>query len=192
MGLRKRSRWSRHGEGSGTSAGCGAGERAPASEPGVGVDAVDGSHSETRYSETQHNTIQYSETPNSAADLGTAMITMGNEAVNGVCEDDPLNRALAERERLLRLCMYALDRTPSAGVAERISEGLGGVGVFAIRPDGERFDPAYHEAAGTVTTGDPALEGLIAETEVPGFVDRDRLLRAPVVTVYRVSSSARR
>ncbi|MCT2586458.1 nucleotide exchange factor GrpE [Actinophytocola sp. S1-96] len=95
-----------------------------------------------------------------------------------------LEVALAERRSLVALCLYALDRARSAGVAERIEEGLAGVGVSAVRPDGVRFDPAHHEAGGTVATADASLDGLVAETEVVGFSDRGELLRAPIVTVY--------
>ena len=90
-----------------------------------------------------------------------------------------------ERAALISLCLYAYDRARSAAVAERIEEGLAGVGVTAIRPDGERFDPAAHEAGGTEPTGDASLDGTIAETELAGFADRDAVLRVPVVTVYR-------
>nr|WP_263250208.1 nucleotide exchange factor GrpE [Saccharopolyspora rosea] len=106
-------------------------------------------------------------------------------AVTSDPRTDPLSRALAERAELIRLCLYALDRARSSGVVERLVEGLDGVGVAALRPDGERFDPAHHEAGGTVPTDDPQLDGVIAETEVVGFADRDRLLRAPIVTVYQ-------
>jgi len=94
------------------------------------------------------------------------------------------DQALAERRSLVALCLYALDRARSAGVAERLEEGLAGVGVTALRPDGKRFDPAFHEAGGTVATTDETLDGLVAETEVVGFSDRGELLRAPIVTVY--------
>ncbi|GAA1196393.1 nucleotide exchange factor GrpE [Prauserella alba] len=93
-------------------------------------------------------------------------------------------QALADRQALIQLCLYAMDRAHSDGVAERIEKGLAAVGVHALRPDGARFDPAQHEAGGAVRTEDARLEGTVAETEVPGFVDHDRLLRAPVVTVY--------
>lgn len=93
-------------------------------------------------------------------------------------------QALAERRALIGMCLYALDRARSAGVVARLEEGLAEVGVRAVRPDGERFDPAVHEAGGTAPTDDPALVGLIAETEVPGFTDRGRSLRAPIVIVY--------
>ncbi len=95
-----------------------------------------------------------------------------------------LDQALAERRSLVQLCLYALDRARSAGVAERLEEGLAGVGVTALRPDGIRFDPAFHEAGGTVATADETLDGLVAETEVVGFTDRGEVLRAPIVTVY--------
>nr|WP_240519576.1 nucleotide exchange factor GrpE [Amycolatopsis antarctica] len=97
---------------------------------------------------------------------------------------DSLPQALADRQALIQMCLYALDRARSGGVVERLEEGLAAIGVRALRPDGERFDPAVHEAGGAVPTGDPALEGTVAETEVVGFADHDKLLRAPVVTVY--------
>lgn len=99
-------------------------------------------------------------------------------------ESQLMNQALAERKSLVQLCLYALDRARSTGVAERIEEGLAAVGVTALRPDGQRFDPSYHEAGGTVATEDDALDGVVAETEVIGFSDRGELLRAPIVTVY--------
>ena len=98
--------------------------------------------------------------------------------------DELLDQALAERRVLVQLCLYALDRARSAGVVERIEEGLAGIGVRAVRPDGDRFDPSRHEAGGTVPTDDPTLDGVVAETEVVGFTDRDRPLRPPIVTVY--------
>ena len=99
-----------------------------------------------------------------------------------------LERALADRQALIQMCLYALDRARSGGVVERLEEGLAAIGVQALRPDGERFDPARHEAGGAVPTEDPALDGIVAETEVTGFADHDRLLRAPIVTVYAKKS----
>ncbi len=101
-----------------------------------------------------------------------------------------LAQTLADRATLVQLCLYALDRARSDGVAERIERGLAGVGVVAVRPDGERFDPALHEAGGIVPTGDAALAGSIAQTEVVGFADQGRLLRVPVVTVYQLRGGA--
>ncbi|QGK72496.1 nucleotide exchange factor GrpE [Allosaccharopolyspora coralli] len=102
---------------------------------------------------------------------------------------DALSLALSERSALIELCLYALDRAKSPGVVERLAEGFDHVGVVSLRPDGERFDPALHEAAGTVPTDDPELDGLIAATETLGFVDRDRLLRPPVVLVHQLRAA---
>ena len=100
-------------------------------------------------------------------------------------ENIELERALADREALIRLCLYVLDRSRSSGVVQRIEHGLADIGVVAVRPDGVRFDPSSHEAGGAVETEDASLEGIIAETEIPGFLDHDRVLRAPIVIVYK-------
>lgn len=124
---------------------------------------------------------------NEIGDEGTVPARSASE-----CDVDPValasgiepEQALADRQALIQLCLYAMDRAHSDGVAERIEKGLAAIGVHALRPDGARFDPAQHEAGGAVRTDEARLEGTVAETEVPGFVDHDRLLRAPVVTVY--------
>jgi hypothetical protein len=95
-----------------------------------------------------------------------------------------LDQALADRRSLIQLCLYAMDRARSGGVVERLEHGLAEIGVRALRPDGERFDPAVHEAGGAMPTDDATLAGVVAETEVAGFADRERLLRPPIVTVY--------
>ncbi|MDU0293918.1 nucleotide exchange factor GrpE [Saccharothrix longispora] len=107
-----------------------------------------------------------------------------DDGVETLIAGELLDQALAERRALVQLCLYALDRARSSGVVERLEEGLAGIGVTALRPDGERFDPSRHEAGGTVPTQDVSLDGVVAETEVVGFADRGRTLRAPVVTVY--------
>jgi hypothetical protein len=116
-------------------------------------------------------------------DFTSGLTAAEADAADGIA-DDLVDQALAERKSLVHLCLYALDRARSSGVAERIEEGLAAVGVTALRPDGQRFDPAYHEAGGTVATEDEGLDGVVAETEVVGFADRGEVLRAPVVTVY--------
>lgn len=107
-----------------------------------------------------------------------------NSDVQPLQQATDLDRALADRHALIQMCLYALDRARSGGVVERLEHGLAEIGVQAIRPDGERFDPARHEAGGALPTEDPALDGVVAETEVIGFADHDKLLRAPIVIVY--------
>jgi molecular chaperone GrpE len=99
-----------------------------------------------------------------------------------------LARLQHERTQLIDLCLYARDRVASAAAAERVDAGLVALGVTPLRPDGEPFDPARHEAAATVPTEDPALHGTVAETEVPGYADHGALVRPPVVSVYRRGS----
>jgi hypothetical protein len=96
-----------------------------------------------------------------------------------------LARLQQERTALIELCLYARDRVASPAAAERVDAGLVALGITPLRPDGQRFDPARHEAAATVPTQDPALHGTVAETEVPGYADRGAVVRPPVVSVYR-------
>src|SRR5262245_27392726 len=130
------------------------------------------------------------EPPESASNPGVTSAAHIPQQQGGLAEPpDPyelLAQTLADRRALVQLCLYALDRARSDGVAERIERGLAGVGVTAVRPDGRPFDPALHEAAGTRDTDDTALAGLIAETEVVGFSDNGRVLRVPVVIVYQL------
>jgi molecular chaperone GrpE len=104
----------------------------------------------------------------------------GGTTVDGAHPD-----AAAERRILIDLLIYAWDRARSAGVHERLAAGLAQVGVEVLRPDGAVFDPAAHEVGGVVKTADPLLHNTIAETESAGFRDRERLIREPVVVVYR-------
>jgi hypothetical protein len=89
------------------------------------------------------------------------------------------------RAALIDLVIYAYDRTTSSGIRARLADGLGRVGITVLQPDGELFDPGRHEAGGTQPTGDAALHDRIAETERAGFADGGRLIREPVVVVYR-------
>ena len=90
-----------------------------------------------------------------------------------------------EREKLIDLLLYARDRVSSPAVASRMDDSLGQLSIRVIHPQiGDRFDPKHHEASATVATTDPAQHGTIAEVELAGYVDGDRLVRAPIVTVY--------
>lgn len=95
-----------------------------------------------------------------------------------------LERLRAERTKLIALCLYARDRLNGAA-ADRIDTGLAEIGITTVRPDGEMFDPAVHEAAAALPTDDPALHNTVAETEVPGYADRGAEVRPPIVSVYQ-------
>ncbi|WP_166345584.1 nucleotide exchange factor GrpE [Phytoactinopolyspora limicola] len=58
-------------------------------------------------------------------------------------------------------------------------------GVVAIEPHGEPFDPAQHEATGTVELADGQPPGVVMAVERPGYVHGDRLLRPARVVVSR-------
>nr|WP_277605421.1 nucleotide exchange factor GrpE [Glycomyces sp. L485] len=77
------------------------------------------------------------------------------------------------------------DRATSPALAAQLDQTFGRVGVAAVDATGQRFDPAVHEAGSTVAAPGPAEDGIIAGTESVGYTDRGRLLRHPVVTVYR-------
>ena len=119
----------------------------------------------------------------------TAETNPAEEPSESSVTEELLDQALTERKQLVQMCLYALDRARSPGVVERLEQGLAGIGVAALRPDGEKFDPAHHEAGGTIPTDNATQDGLVAETEVVGFADRGRLLRAPIVIVFKARQS---
>jgi len=96
-----------------------------------------------------------------------------------------LTRLRAERAALIALCLYARDRVSSKAAADRIDTGLAEIGITTVRPDGEAFDPALHEAAASLPTDDPHLHNTVAETELPGYSDHGEAVRPPIVSVYQ-------
>ncbi len=90
-----------------------------------------------------------------------------------------------DRSTLVQACIYVRDRVTSKALADRLGWALQEAGVSTVAPAGARFDPGLHEAGGSVVTEDPAKAGTVAAVEMPGYVDRGVVLRAPVVTVYR-------
>lgn len=95
---------------------------------------------------------------------------------------DQLN---ADRAALVNSAVYVRDRVNSKAIADRIGATLRDVGVVTLIPTGVPFDPQHHEAGGHTPAPDPQSVGVIAAVEVPGYVDRGTMLRAPVVTVFR-------
>jgi molecular chaperone GrpE len=94
-------------------------------------------------------------------------------------------RAASDRRRLVLACIEVADQVGSEMLRERLHDALDGVGVRPFRADGEPFDPARHESAGTVPTDDAAQDGLVAVTQSEGYADRDGVVRVPKVLVWR-------
>jgi hypothetical protein len=100
----------------------------------------------------------------------------------------PPAAADGDRKQLVDTLIYVRDRATSTALTDRIARDLQAIGVTEIRPNGEKFDPSRHEAGGSTDTADPQQDGRIAAVETPGYLDRGRVLRLPVVTVYRRNS----
>ncbi|NUS73694.1 MAG: nucleotide exchange factor GrpE [Corynebacteriales bacterium] len=98
-------------------------------------------------------------------------------------------QAEQQRRSLVETLIYVRDRATSPAIAERVGTALRSVGVTELSPAGVTFDPAQHEAGGFVATSDANLNGTIAAVETVGYSDQGTILRAPVVTVYRVQNS---
>ena len=125
-------------------------------------------------------------TASSAASSASVSAAATSAAASGASVSSVGPRDLEDdRRALIDLLIYAWDRAKSTGVVERLAAGLEPLGITVLRPDGERFDPARHEAGGVEPTDDDTLVDTIAETEVVGFADRGTVLREPVVVVYR-------
>lgn len=106
-------------------------------------------------------------------------------ATSDSTDNSQLQQVTAERAKLIETSIYVRDRATSKALADRIGWALQEIGVNTVAPTGAPFDPAHHEAGGAATTSDGGKVGTIAAVEVPGYVDRGVVLRAPVVTVYR-------
>ncbi|MDA1360172.1 nucleotide exchange factor GrpE [Glycomyces luteolus] len=94
-------------------------------------------------------------------------------------------QAMSDRNALVEACIWMRDRATSPALAQHLDGAFARVGVAQVDATGQRFDPAVHEAGSTIAAGSPAEDGIIARTEQIGYTDRGRLLRHPIVTVYR-------
>jgi molecular chaperone GrpE len=92
-----------------------------------------------------------------------------------------------ERQRLalIEACIEVAEQVDSLMLRERLEDALADVGVEPYEPDGERFDPALHDAVGRRPTSDPTLDGLVADTQRPGYRDGSTGLQLPQVLVWR-------
>ena len=60
---------------------------------------------------------------------------------------------------------------------------LEGLGVSIIKAEGEKFDPALHDAAGTEKVDDLELDGKVVAERLKGYRTKDRVLRPAQVIV---------
>ncbi|MBQ6772507.1 MAG: nucleotide exchange factor GrpE [Synergistaceae bacterium] len=65
---------------------------------------------------------------------------------------------------------------------------LEGLGVSAIKSQGEKFDPALHDASGTELVNDPELEGKVITERLKGYRTSERVLRPSQVTVGKIDN----
>jgi molecular chaperone GrpE len=70
-------------------------------------------------------------------------------------------------------------------IARKLLKTLGDVGMEPVNPEGERFDPNFHEALTLTPTDDPDLDEHVSQVMLTGYRLADRLLRAAQVAVYR-------
>lgn len=107
------------------------------------------------------------------------------ERKHAAAEKAAADAAAAERARLVELCVDLHERLPGEGLRERVTHTLEQVGVELLTGANERFDPLLHEAAGDTPTADEQLDDVVASTQRLGYRDHDRLVREPVVLIYR-------
>ena len=60
------------------------------------------------------------------------------------------------------------------------------LGVSTIKAEGQKFDPALHDAAGTENVDDPELDGKVITERLKGYRTKDRVLRPAQVTVGKI------
>jgi hypothetical protein len=123
--------------------------------------------------------------PVSGAPFAPAPAGSGPIPVQQLQEPARAAQALSDRTVLVDACIWMRDRATSPALAQHLDGAFSRVGVAQVDATGQRFDPAVHEAGSTIAAGSPAEDGIIARTEQIGYTDRGRLLRHPIVTVYR-------
>ena len=63
---------------------------------------------------------------------------------------------------------------------------LDGLGVSVIKAEGEKFDPAIHDATGTEPVEKPELDGKVITVILDGYRTKERVLRPAQVTVGKL------
>ncbi|GAA4583366.1 hypothetical protein GCM10023194_20480 [Planotetraspora phitsanulokensis] len=129
----------------------------------------------------------------SGGGLGHLTAALREVAAGGVSDAlaQQIDRLLASepgRDALVDACIRFRDQLGERQplLADRLLDALGSAGVREIGADGQSFDGRVHEAVDVVPTADPRLQDVVAATERPGYVDGDRVVRVPRVSVYRL------
>ena len=74
-------------------------------------------------------------------------------------------------------------------VQRQFVNALESLGVSMIKAQGETFDPALHDAAGTEDVEDAELDGKVITERLKGYRTKDRVLRPAQVTVGKTVRS---
>ncbi|GAB3308748.1 nucleotide exchange factor GrpE [Epidermidibacterium keratini] len=161
------------------------------------VDAeAEDEYDDASYSQTDEQPVLTGEATQQPSDIAATDGTGEGEVVSDDAEDYVLYSEVRphleelvvlqdQRGKMIDILLYARDRVSSPAVASRMDDNLAQLGIQVIVPSvGELFDPARHEASATVQTDDAAAHGTIAEVELAGYTDGDRMVRVPIVTVY--------
>lgn len=73
-------------------------------------------------------------------------------------------------------------------VQRKLEKELAEAGLARMEPEGEAFDPEYHEALLTVPTDDPDENDVVSRVLINGYVFADRVLRPARVEVKKYSA----
>jgi molecular chaperone GrpE len=71
-------------------------------------------------------------------------------------------------------------------VREQFATKLAELGLAPFAAQGQKFDPASHEAATLAEVTDPALDGTVVQVIQPGYKIGDRVLRPAIVQVGKL------
>ncbi len=73
-------------------------------------------------------------------------------------------------------------------VRRKLEKELSEAGLARMEPEGDAFDPEYHEALLTVPTDDPDENDVVSRVLINGYVYGDRVLRPARVEVKKYSA----
>ncbi len=73
-------------------------------------------------------------------------------------------------------------------VINQFSRELKDNGVGSVPTVGEKFDPKSHEALMTEETDDPAKDGIVVEELEPGYLFKEKLIKAAKVKIAKLKT----